>query len=80
MGKERENIPYEFVSRYHALTNSIELVLRQYDRVESSKEEESILGLSQQIQEANQIIEKFIVNSNLYIKKIERKYNIKDFY
>jgi hypothetical protein len=78
--KERDNIPYEFASRYHALVNHLDYVLLGYERASSSIDEKKIKHILVQLDHCNKSIEAFIKNGTLYLKSIEEKYKLKDFY
>lgn len=80
MERERGNIPYEFISRYHSTTNVLETTLVGFSYINDLPREEDIERVVKEIRLSNEIAQSFLEHINIYLRKVEKKYKIKDFY
>lgn len=88
--KERANIPYVFTSRYLTITSAINSVIVAYDELieefNLNKVEELNMEQLNKVEqlikrlECTEMINEFLENTNKYLKDVEKKYKIKDFY
>ncbi|MCM3677110.1 MULTISPECIES: hypothetical protein [Peribacillus] len=79
--KERANIPYDFTSRYFTITSAINSVIFRYDAlIEDPSNLDKFEPLIGNLDHCNKVIKKFNMNTTQYLKNVEKKYKIKDFY
>ncbi|WP_057914489.1 hypothetical protein [Peribacillus muralis] len=79
--KERANIPYDFTSRYFTITSSINNVIFRYDELMKEpwnpNKFEPLIG---NLNECDKLLKAFNKNTAKYLKNVEKKYKIRDFY
>ncbi|MFH0068397.1 hypothetical protein [Peribacillus sp. NPDC056705] len=79
--KERANIPYDFTSRYFTIVGAIHSVTVAYDQlIEEPTNPDRYETLVKQMSSCNKIIKVFNENTTKYLKNVEKRYKIKDFY
>lgn len=79
--KERANIPYDFTTRYFSIVSAIYSVTVAYDQlIEEPGDPDRYETLVKQMSYCNKIIKVFNENTTKYLKNVEKKYKIKDFY
>ncbi|PAL01853.1 hypothetical protein B8W99_27765 [Peribacillus simplex] len=79
--KERANIPYDFTTRYFTIVSAIHSVTVAYDQlIEEPGDPDRYETLVNQMSYCNKIIKVFNKNTTQYLKNVEKKYKIKDFY
>ncbi|USK71745.1 hypothetical protein [Peribacillus asahii] len=77
---ERANIPYDFISRYYTVTNTLEHVLEGLKRLINEDPSSNFQSLEKLLNHGVDINNRFIKNGTDYIKIIEKKYKARDFY
>ncbi|WP_191567370.1 hypothetical protein [Metabacillus idriensis] len=79
--KERANIPYDFTSRYFTITSAINSVIVGYDvLMKEPSNLKKFKPLIDNLEYCNKLIKEFNKNTTQYLKNVEKKYKIKDFY
>ncbi|MEH7137014.1 hypothetical protein [Priestia megaterium] len=78
--RERDHIPYEFIARYHTVTNSLEAALIGLSCLSNSSGIEDVERVVKEVKVSNDIAKRFVENTQIYLKEVERKHKIKDFY
>ncbi|MGZ9817459.1 hypothetical protein ACXM0N_16320 [Peribacillus simplex] len=78
--KERANIPYEFTSRYFTITSAITSVISAYDDLIKEPSYMKKFPLIDFVEHCNKLIKEFNKNTTQYLKNVEKKYKLKDFY
>lgn len=77
---EKEKVPFELVSRFVVLTTHFHHVSNSFERVIADPSEHNIQTLVKHMERTKKIVSVFITNNARYLKEVENKYNIKDFY
>lgn len=78
--QEREQIPYEFVSRYFTVINNLEYIVSSLERLRQDSSEMRIKNIILQLELGEDITKRFRDNLFVFTLEVEKKYGIKDAY